>query len=144
MRRKLIQHGPSTLTVSLPYKWIKGHNLKKGNEVECVVNSEDITILPVKSIPPDLTCEVSLDQLDESAWEHIIMGLHTKGYDKIKILTRGKDIPKKIYKFLTDNQLGFEILKQEKESITIQDVSNPTSEKYPGLLRRAFRIVIEY
>jgi hypothetical protein len=33
IKRKVILHGPSTLTVSLPSKWVKNHNIKKGDEL---------------------------------------------------------------------------------------------------------------
>ena len=34
MKRKIVKHGPISLTVSLPSKWVKKRNLKAGDEVE--------------------------------------------------------------------------------------------------------------
>ena len=33
MKRKIVQHGPSTLTVSLPAAWVRDYALKKGDEI---------------------------------------------------------------------------------------------------------------
>jgi hypothetical protein len=41
-------------------------------------------------------------------------------------------------------QLGFEIIKQESNSITIRNISNPEIEQFDNLFRRVFRITIEY
>ena len=32
--RKIVQHGSSSLTVTLPKKWVEKNNLKKGNEIK--------------------------------------------------------------------------------------------------------------
>ncbi len=34
MKRKVSLHGPSTLTVSLPSKWVKKYCIKKGDELD--------------------------------------------------------------------------------------------------------------
>ena len=34
MRRKIVQHGPATLTLSLPSGWAKKWGIKKGSELE--------------------------------------------------------------------------------------------------------------
>ena len=34
MKRNLVQHGASTLMVSLPAEWAKKHGLRKGDQVE--------------------------------------------------------------------------------------------------------------
>ena len=32
-RRKVVKHGPSTLTLSLPTSWVQKHGIKKGTEL---------------------------------------------------------------------------------------------------------------
>ena len=41
MQRKVIQQGPSTLMVSLPSKWVKENNIKKGEELTSNYNNFD-------------------------------------------------------------------------------------------------------
>ena len=44
MRRKVIKQGPSTLMVSLPSKWVKNKNIKRGDEINLFEQGEDIII----------------------------------------------------------------------------------------------------
>jgi phosphate uptake regulator len=44
MKRKIIKQGPSTLMISLPSKWVKEQNIKKGQEID-VEEKEDSLIL---------------------------------------------------------------------------------------------------
>ncbi|MBI2136461.1 AbrB/MazE/SpoVT family DNA-binding domain-containing protein, partial [Candidatus Woesearchaeota archaeon] len=42
MKRKLVQHGNTSLTVSLPKKWTDKFNLKKGDEIEIVEKDDKL------------------------------------------------------------------------------------------------------
>ena len=44
MRRKIVKHGPSSFIVSLPLKWIRKHNLSKGDEVDVEEMEENVVI----------------------------------------------------------------------------------------------------
>ena len=44
MIRKLIKHGESSLTVSLPRKYVKENNLIKGQEIELTESGKEIII----------------------------------------------------------------------------------------------------
>jgi len=144
MRRKLASHGPSSMTVSLPPSWIKQNNLKKGEELEVIEEENNILIKPVTSAQDIKVTEVSFVDTDKETSEDIIMTLHKKGYDEIKILIDNLDKIKEIHAFLNHMQLGFEIIKQEAKSITIRNISNPEIEQFDNLFRRVFRITIEY
>ena len=49
MQRKVIQQGPSTLMVSLPSKWVKENNIKKGEELTVDWTNNQLTICPGSS-----------------------------------------------------------------------------------------------
>jgi len=144
MRRKITPHGPSSMTISLPSVWVKQNNLKKGEELEIVEEENHLLIKTITSSQDIKTIETSLIDLDKETGEDLIRALHKKGYDEIKILIDKPDQTKEIHAFLNHTQLGFEIIKQESDSITIRNISNPEIEQFDNLFRRVFRITIEY
>lgn len=144
MRRKLSSHGPSSMTVSLPSSWVKQNNLKKGEELDVTEDENNIIIKPVTTSHNINTTETSFIGLDKDTGEDLILALHKKGYDEIKIIIDNLDKIKEIHAFLNHMQLGFEIIKQESDSITIRNISNPEVEQFDNLFRRVFRITIEY
>lgn len=144
MRRKVIIHGPSSMTVSLPSTWVKQHNIQKGGELDVYEEDEGLIIKPVCSNNSVKSTEVSLIGLDDHTKRDLLISLHKKGYDEIKINFDKQNMVKELYAFLNNMQLGFEIIKQDQESITIRNISNPESEQFDNLFRRIFRITIEY
>jgi phosphate uptake regulator len=144
MRRKLTPHGPSSMTVSLPPSWIKHNHLKKGEELEVIEEENNILIKPVTTTQDIKITEVSFVGIDKATSEDMILALHKKGYDEIKIIIDNLDMIKEIHAFLNHMQLGFEIIKQESDSVTIRNISNPEIEQFDNLFRRVFRITIEY
>jgi len=144
MRRKIVSHGPSSMTVSLPSTWVKNNNLQKGEEVEILEEDNHLSIRPVCITNDHKTIEVSFIDLDKDTQKDLILTLHKKGYDEIKIKFNNQELIKELHEFLNLMQLGFEIIKQETNSITIRNISNPAAEQLDNLFRRVFRITIEY
>jgi len=132
------------MTVSLPSSWVKQNNLKKGEELDVTEDENNIIIKPVTTSHNINTTETSFIGLDKDTGEDLILALHKKGYDEIKIIIDNLDKIKEIHAFLNHMQLGFEIIKQESDSITIRNISNPEVEQFDNLFRRVFRITIEY
>jgi phosphate uptake regulator len=144
MRRKITPHGLSSMTISLPSVWVKQNNLKKGEEVDVTEEENNIIIKPVTTTHDTKITETSFIGLDKDTGEDLILALHKKGYDEIKIIIDNPEKIKEIHAFLNHMQLGFEIIKQESNSITIRNISNPEIEQFDNLFRRVFRITIEY
>ena len=44
MKRKIVKHGNSTLTVSLPSKWAKNNSLKQGDEIDVIENGKELIL----------------------------------------------------------------------------------------------------
>ena len=49
MQRKVNQIGPSTLMVSLPSKWAKRYNVRKGDSVEVTEEGKSLHIYPERN-----------------------------------------------------------------------------------------------
>ena len=96
MRRKLIQHGLSSLTISLPRKWVKENNLKKGDEIE-VEDSEifrregdDLYLnLPITFAQAALGSEIKIPTLKKEVTIKIPSGSQSG----INIRLRGEGAP---------------------------------------------------
>jgi len=132
------------MTVSLPATWVKYNNLQKGEEVEILEEDNNLSIKPVCINNDHKMIEVSFVDLDKDTQKDLILTLHKKGYDEIKIKLDNQELIKELHEFLNVMQLGFEIIKQESNSISIRNISNPTAEQLDSLFRRVFRITIEY
>jgi phosphate uptake regulator len=132
------------MTISLPSIWIKQNNLKKGEEVEVTEEENNLLIKAVSTLNDIKIIEVSFLGFDKSVCEDMLLAIHKKGYDEVKIIIDQSNQIKEINNFLNHMQLGFEIIKQESNSITIRNISNPEIEQFDNLFRRVFRITIEY
>ncbi|MFA6089966.1 MAG: AbrB/MazE/SpoVT family DNA-binding domain-containing protein, partial [Candidatus Woesearchaeota archaeon] len=143
-RRKLIPHGPSSVTVSLPSKWVKNNNLKKGDEIDILEEDNNLLIKPVYISDTSKKIDVSFSGISPDIMKNVLLALHRKSYDEIKIEFNKPGVAKDIQTFLNEMQLGFEIIKQEKDHVLIKSISNPEAEQFDNLFRRIFRITIEY
>ena len=84
MKRKIIKQGISTLTISLPSKWVKQFNLEGGDEVEVIESDQNLIIstsqrIKAKSITLDIT-----GLPDKIVWRYFT-ALYMSGYDEILI-----------------------------------------------------------
>jgi hypothetical protein len=144
MRRKIIPHGPSSLTVSLPSAWVKQHNLKKGGEIDVYEDENSLMIRPVSMNSATKKVEISFAGVDSAIWKDVMLALHKKGYDEIKIGIDSQDTIKELHAYLSSMQLGFEIIKQDADCVLVRNITNPESEEFDTLFRRVFWITHEY
>ncbi len=143
MRRKIVLHGPSSLCISLPNSWAKLHGMKKGDEVDVRENGADLLVSPTESRKEKKT-EISISGMNRETRKDILIALHKKGYDEVKITFEDIRSVKDLLACINEMHLGFEVIKQEQKSVVIRDISNPDGEQLDNLVRRLFRITIEY
>lgn len=144
MRRKIMLHGPSSLTISLPAKWVKEKNLKKGDEIDLIEEDKGLLVSPVLRNREIKKINLKLAGMDSETQRDVLLALHKKGYDEIKLSYEDPRTAKDIHSMLNELNLGFEIIRQGSNSLVIGNVSNPESEQFDNLFRRVFRIVVEY
>lgn len=143
MRRKLTKNGPSSLCVSLPSKWIKKNQIQKGEDV----NLEEVENRIIISSINTNSCkqkEVNFKDIDLEAQKDILLSLHKKGVDEIRILVDEEKTVKDIYSFLEKSNLGYDIVNQTKGSIIVKSVSNPENEEFYNLFKRTFRLSLQF
>lgn len=136
MRRKVVQHGPTTLTISLPSKWIKEHGVEKGSELTIEDDGDELKILANKKIKHE-TKHINISGNNRVAG-NALAALYKYGYDNIIIQYGGIDELEKIHKVLSFTCSGFEIIKETKNEIHIIKVSELQHEEFNVLFRRIF------
>ena len=85
MGRKVILHGPSTLTISIPAKWAKQHGIKKGDDLTVEEEGRFLYVYPGKTSPLVRRTRADFSNLSDAGIRSIMAMLHKSGYDEIEI-----------------------------------------------------------
>lgn len=138
MKRKLIQQGLGGFTIYLPKKWIDSKGLKKGSELELREVSEDLIISSDRIAKKIAKKDISGNSQIEI--KNTLTHLYRNGYDLIELIISSDKEYVLIKKIVSDILMGFEITEKKSESLILENLSEPASEKYDSLLRRIFLI----
>ena len=150
MKRKVVMHGPATLIVSLPSKWVKQQGLKRGDEVEVSEEGGKLCISTEKKVELK-TVEIDITGLDRTSIVLLVQGIYKKGYDEFTLRFRnpltqyfrlGTDIevPSVIH-YVVGRLVGIEIIEQKNDYVVIRDISLPSPEEFDVALRRIFLLL---
>ena len=121
MFRKLIKHGESSLTVSLPRYFVKENNLKKGQEID--IREVDNGLFLSVNNHKELRL-ISIDLSGQFCVIRKILGATYKcGYDEVNITFSSFNELKEIKDALQSQFEGFEIITQGKNNIVIKKIS---------------------
>jgi phosphate uptake regulator len=141
MKRKIIKQGLGGYTIYLPKEWIDKKGLKAGQEVEIIEKDTNLTIR--SEIIQKKSTTINIDEHNKSDIKTILTHFYRKGFDIIKIKNIDEKISKDIKSATQQLLLGFEITENTQNSCTIENISEPTEEKFDALLRRIFLVVKE-
>jgi|SRR3989344_794677 len=138
MKRKIVQHGSSSLTITLPIKWVEKYNVKKGDDIE-VQESGPTLIVATKS---EITnAKKVITKNDGPFNKNDLSHLYQLGYDELEI-ELSKDSLEEI-KARLPNCMGFEIVDQKDNIIYIKNIANALETEFDNLLRKAFLVTDE-
>lgn len=137
MKRKLVKHGEATMMISLPAKWLRENQLKKGDEIELLEEAGNIKILKDSSkIKEEI--ELEINSLEESSIRTIVTNAYRAGYDIIKVRFSNEKILKIIKEVVEKNILGFEITKKEGNFCLIESITEPSKEQFDNIFSKVF------
>ncbi|MBU1975065.1 MAG: hypothetical protein KKG59_01535 [Nanoarchaeota archaeon] len=140
MKRKVVLHGPSTFTISLPAKWVQQHCIKKGDELEVEMFDKCLKVTTKSEEIPLKKIEVDFSNLQEYAINTLMAVLHKSGYDEITIIYNTPQtlmiIQERIYSML----IGFEILEQTNTTCLVKNVAKDGPKEFANFLRRTFLV----
>ncbi len=140
MKRRLVKQGDSTMMISLPSSWIHTNNLKKGDEIDLV--EKDNRILIGTKISEKKEIIIVANSENKKDLRNLLTHIYRRGFDKI-ILKNFEEKNKEIKEITNNLLLGFEVTEINKEKIIVENISEPESEKFELMLRKAFQIVEE-
>lgn len=139
MKRKVIQIANSTQLVSLPRKWCKRLNLKKGDELDLQEKGNQLVVSTqgnkeTSKVELDITCL-------EPMTARFIHAMYKRGIDEIKCNFDKQSELESVQKSLGKETVGYEIVEQGKNYCIIKNISGDLEEFEP-LLRRIFLLLI--
>lgn len=140
MKRKIVQHGSSSLTITLPVKWAVRYGLKKGDELNVEESGPGLTITTGRDVA-SAKKEVSTTDFGIFT-KNNLSHLYQLGYDEIEIRFDNPETLKGITSRLS-NCLGFEIIDQKKDKVYIKSIATTLESEFDTLLRKAFLITNE-
>ncbi len=138
MKRKIVKHGPSSLTVSMPIKWAKKYGLMPGDEIDILEDENSLILTTYKSSPIKKEMIINLDKTKKFMLR-LLCGPYLKGYRSIKMYYSDPNEHKNIQKGLK-YLIGFEIVEQKQDSTKVEEISSGTYEKFSNILVRLFHI----
>jgi ribose transport system substrate-binding protein len=140
MFRKVTRTGPSTLTIALPAKWAKNHNLKPSSFVELKETETSLVIIPT-SQTSDKSQNYAKITYNELLIEDMLEKLFLEAESTI-IVESESEIPKSINKVISKFP-GFNIIDIQPKKIIIDRTLTPTLNKPEAMIRRCYVIIKE-
>ena len=137
MKRKVIQIANSTQLVSLPRKWAKKHNIKKGEELDVEEQGNKIVISAKNTKNASHRIELDFAGL-APLLKRALHALYKVGYDDVILRYDNPELIKEIQKSLGAETLGYEIIDQRPTSCTIKTVAGGFESEFDAMLRRTF------
>ncbi|MFH1505702.1 MAG: AbrB/MazE/SpoVT family DNA-binding domain-containing protein [archaeon] len=142
MKRKIVLNGPSTLTVSLPAKWAKSNNIKKGDEVHVTDENNMLKISVQENFESNKKTQVDVSGLSHAMTKSIIDMIHKSGYDEIEVFFDNAETVRILSERIQSTLIGYEIVEQSSKSCVIKSISNIQKGEFENLLRRVFRVTL--
>ena len=157
MQRKIIQQSRTSVGISLPTKWVKKNNIKKGQEIDMIEEPTGSLTIKTKETKPVVVSRYSLNLDDLSTFQvqRIIRGLYRSKIDEITLnFSKPKIYNKKEKKYediyplverLCRGLVGLEVIKKTEDSIILQCfVSKDNIQNIETIERRIFLMISDF
>lgn len=140
MKRKVIKHGNSTLSVSLPNKWVRKYQIKKGDEL---VIEEKGKTLTVGAGEVRQEGKYALVQFDSPASfnPRDLTKPYLMGFDELRISYADQAVSHLIQEEVS-SLLGFEIIMSNAQGCVIKNIAEGVEQEFENILNRLFHILI--
>lgn len=141
MKRKIVLHGPSTLTVSLPSKWANKFGIKKGDEIHLEERGSEINIsIDRESIFESKKVDVkNLTRLGKT----IVTSSFRQGYEELILDYSDKNYIQTIQEIISKETTGFEIVEQGKNSCVIRDLVGNSKDEFDLAFKRMWLLILD-
>jgi phosphate uptake regulator len=139
MERKVVKHGASTLTISLPSKWAKNNKIKNGDSLNVEVAKERLIISSSDERHFE-EVETTLTGKEEWYVTRILRHLYTSGYDEVKVNYCSLEQLSLIRKAIT-KLTGMEIVESKPKYCLLKCVISSDDSDYAQLVDRIFWLI---
>jgi phosphate uptake regulator len=150
MKRKLILLSGKTFVVSIPSKWAKKFDLKKGEDIELIEKDNTLIINPEKTIATR-KITVNITKFPGQLIWMYLFSIYTAGHDEIHVVFENEECTgrtgeqKKTIEVITNVverfMIGMEIVKQSPDSCTINEISIIKGDEFELVLKRIFHSI---
>ncbi|MFC1696895.1 AbrB/MazE/SpoVT family DNA-binding domain-containing protein [Nanoarchaeota archaeon] len=138
MKRKIVQLAAATKVVSLPAKWLRSHNIKKGDEIDMQILEDRILINSKRHLISKKTI-IDISNLNRDLTWRYLGSAYMRGVDEIEI--KCNEGQKKLISKIVKTFIGFIILNEDKNKILIKDTAATLDVEFEAILRRAYRMI---
>jgi phosphate uptake regulator len=140
MKRKIVQHGNTSLTISLPIQWAKRFDLKKGDELDIEEREKSLLISTEKAIKTERVV-LDVSEFDERSLVWHLVSLHKSGFDEIKLIFKDHHQMSIIQKKMS-SLLGYSIMEQRENYCVVRTISEALQQEFEPALRRTFLVTL--
>lgn len=138
MRRKVIQIAESTQLISLPRRWALKYGVKKAQELEV---EEQGNKLVISTTTEGESKKGVLDLRDQPKLKRrTVCAAYLRGYDELEVLYSKPEYIQIIQSIIPEFT-GYDIVKQDKNSCVIKQISKPTAEEFENVFNRLFLLL---
>ena len=142
MLRKIVQHGPATLTLSLPSGWAKKWGIKKGAELEVEEFGKELRIKADKIPTTNEKKELALGNLNR-AGKSYLTSAYRQGFDEISLSYDDPNFYLVIQKLVANDLIGFEVTERGLNNCIIKDLTGYNKNEFENSLNRIWFLVLE-
>jgi len=139
-KRKVVLHGPSTLTISLPMSWVKRFGVKKGDELNVEEYGKELRINTESTIFEKKQIDIgNLERVGRS----YITSSYRQGYDEIDFTYEDNSYIETIRDMIAKEITGFEIIRQYSNHCVIKDLTGHNKDEFNIALRRIWLLLLD-
>lgn len=139
MIRKSIQINPTTLAITLPSKWVKSHNVGKGEEISIDEERGKLVVSPPKEAKPiKKSAHLELKSEYRQYIKIVITNAYRLGYDVLELGFRTEKQFDLIKDVVANQTIGYEITEKKGNRCKIESITEPPEDKVDVLLKKIF------
>jgi phosphate uptake regulator len=142
MQRKIIQHSPTSLGMSLPSKWIHNWNLKKGDTINILENKGVLEITADNFKPIEKKATIDVQQYGRLI-RRKFNNLSKQGYEEITVNYRNEKELESIKGTLKTEATMFEMVKKTENHAVFRAITEISKEEFDNIFNRILFIFKE-
>lgn len=140
--------GKASYIVCLPKNWIEDNRIKKGDIISVKYINSDLIISKVHKGKKEKKqiSKIVVDNFSNEVLILLVQGAYLVGLDNLEILTKSKEMDSSFKKLVVDtlqDLIGFEVTSDSKNSIIVENISEPSDFNLKKVADQLFRLSYE-